>query len=226
MIYRPICLRGFSLGLHLFSVATFLAPKQFCLAFAIQGDGPEGGEACLIGRKSMIITDHSRWYALHTMSNCEARVANYLRAFDVEAFLPDYPTRRQWNDRVKTIRCPLFPGYLFGRWQKKLSHEALGAPGLAHIVAVAGVPVPIPEDEIDSVRRLVDSGLTVCGCAMLKAGQRVRMRSGPLKGLEGRLERVKNHFRLVVSVELLSRSIATEVDAEAIEVLSQNRFFP
>ncbi len=164
-----------------------------------------------------------RWYALHTMSNCEARVANYLRAFDVEAFLPDYPSRRQWNDRVKVIRRPLFPGYLFGRLQKKLPSEALGAPGLAHIVGFGGVPVPIPEEEIDSVRRLVESGLSVCGCPMLKTGERVRMRNGPLKGVEGRLERIKNQFRLIVSVELLCRSIATEVDLEAIEVLSQNR---
>jgi len=164
-----------------------------------------------------------RWYALHTASNCEAMVATYLRAFDVEAFLPDYPSRRQWNDRVKTIRRPLFPGYLFGRWQTRLPSEALGAPGLAHIVAFAGVPMPIPEEEIDSVRRLVDSGLNVCGCPMLKTGERVRMRSGPLKGLEGRLERIKSQFRLVVSVELLCRSIATEVDLEAIEVLSQSR---
>jgi transcription antitermination factor NusG len=166
-----------------------------------------------------------RWYALHTMSNCEARVANYLRAFDVEAFLPDYPSRRQWNDRVKTIRRPLFPGYLFGRLQKGLPREALGAPGLAHIVGFAGVPEPIPEEEIASVRRLVDSGLNVCGCPMLKTGARVRMRNGPLKGLEGRLEKIKNQFRLIVSVELLCRSIATEVDLEAIEVLSQNRAF-
>jgi transcriptional antiterminator NusG len=166
-----------------------------------------------------------RWYALHTMSNCEARVATYIRAFGVEAFLPDYPSRRQWNDRVKTIRCPLFPGYLFARWEKKITIEALGAPGLAHVVGVAGVPVSIPKEEIDSVRRLMDSGLTVCGCPMLKTGERVRMRSGPLKGLEGRLERIKNQFRLVVSVELLSRSIATEVDVKAIEVLSQKRTF-
>jgi transcriptional antiterminator NusG len=124
---------------------------------------------------------------------------------------------------VKTIRRPLFPGYLFGRWQKKLPSEALGALGLANIVAFAGLPMPIPEEEIDSVRRLVDSGLNVCGCPMLKTGERVRMRSGPLKGLEGRLERIKSQFRLVVSVELLCRSIATEVDLEAIEVLSQSR---
>jgi transcription antitermination factor NusG len=165
------------------------------------------------------------WYALHTASNCEARVANYLQAFDVEAFLPDYPSRRQWNDRVKTIRRPLFPGYLFCRLQNKLPSEAWCAPGLAHIVSSAGVPAPIPEEEIDSVRRLVDSGLVVCGSPMLKTGERVRMRSGPLKGLEGRLERIKSQFRLVISVELLSRSIATEVSWETIEVLPQ-KFAP
>ncbi len=165
------------------------------------------------------------WYALHTASNCEAKVANYLRAFDVEAFLPDYPSRRQWNDRVKTIRRPLFPGYLFCRLQNKLPSEAVCAPGLAHIVSSAGVPVPIPEEEIESVRRLVDSGLVVCGSPMLKTGERVRMRSGPLKGLEGYLERIKNQFRLVISIELLSRSIATEVGWETIEVLSQKSAF-
>lgn len=161
------------------------------------------------------------WYALHTASNCEAKVAKYLRAFDVEAFLPDYPSRRQWNDRVKTIRRPLFPGYLFCQLQNKLPSEAWCAPGLAHIVSSAGVPAPIPEEEIDAVRRLVESGLVVCGFPMLKTGERVRMRSGPLKGLEGHLERIKSQFRLVVSVELLSRSIATEVGWETIEVLSQ-----
>jgi transcription antitermination factor NusG len=168
-------------------------------------------------------TDGLHWYALHTASNCEAKVANYLRAFNVEAFLPDYPNRRQWNDRVKTIRRPLFPGYLFCRLQSKLPSEAWSAPGLAHIVSSAGVPVPIPEEEIDAVRRLLDSGLNVCGSPILRTGEWVRIRSGPLKGLEGQLERVKSQFRLVISVELLSRSIATEVGWEAIEVLSQKR---
>ncbi len=164
--------------------------------------------------------EDSRWYALHTMSHCEAKVASYFRAFDIEVFLPDYPSRQQWNDRVKMIRRPLFPGYLFGRFQKKLPSEALGAPGLVHIVGFADGPVPIPEEEIESVRRLVNSGLNVCGWPMLKTGQRVRVRRGPLKGLEGRLEKIKGQFRLVISVELLRRSIAAEVDSEAIEVLS------
>jgi len=160
------------------------------------------------------------WYALHTMSHCEARVAGYFRAFDIEIFLPDYPSRRQWNDRMKVIRCPLFPGYLFGRFRKKLPSEALGAPGLVHIVGFGDGPVPIPEEQIESVRRVVDSGLNVCGWPMLKTGDRVRVRRGPLKGLEGRLAKIKGEYRLVISVELLCRSIAAEVDSEAIEVLS------
>jgi transcription termination/antitermination protein NusG len=165
-------------------------------------------------------SEDSLWYALHTRSHCEAKVANCFRAFDVEVFLPDYPSRRQWNDRVKVIRLPLFPGYLFSRFQKRLPSALLGAPGLAHIVGFADGPVPIPEEEIESVRRLVDSGLGVCGCPMVKTGRRVRVRSGPLKGLEGRLEKIKSQCRLVISVELLCRSISAEVDPEAVEVLS------
>jgi transcription antitermination factor NusG len=154
------------------------------------------------------------------MSHCESKVAAHLKAVGVEVFLPDYASRRQWCDRVKVIRSPLFPGYLFGRFQRKPSGEALAAPGLAHIVGFADGPAPIPDEEIESVQRMVQSGLNLCGCPMLKSGRRVRIRSGPLKGVEGHLERIKSQFRLVVSVELLGRSIAAEVDPEAIEVLS------
>ena len=154
------------------------------------------------------------------MSHCEAKVAAHLQAAGVEVFLPDYLSRRQWCDRVKVIRSPLFPGYLFGRFLRKLSGEALGAPGLAHIVGFADGPAPIPDEEIESVQRMVRSGLSVYGGPLYKAGRRVRMRSGPLKGIEGHLEKAKGQFRFVVSVELLGRSISAEVDPEAIEVLS------
>jgi transcription antitermination factor NusG len=117
------------------------------------------------------------------------------------------------------LRRPLFPGYLFGRLQKKVPFEVSGAPGLAHIVGFSDGPVPIPDEEIESVRRLVDSGLNVSGCSIVNVGSRVRMRSGPLKGVEGRLEKIKSQFRLVVSVELLGRSVAADVDLEGIEIL-------
>jgi transcription antitermination factor NusG len=163
--------------------------------------------------------DASRWYALHTRSNFESKVACYLGAFGIEVFLPDYSSRRHWHDRVKVLRRPLFPGYLFGRLQKKVPFEVSGAPGLAHIVGFSDGPVPIPDEEIESVRRLVDSGLNVSGCSIVNVGSRVRMRSGPLKGVEGRLEKIKSQFRLVVSVELLGRSVAADVDLEGIEIL-------
>jgi transcription antitermination factor NusG len=108
-------------------------------------------------------SEDSLWYAVHTRSNYEAKVANCFRAFDVEVFLPDYPSKRQWNDREKIIRLPLFPGYVFSRFQKKLPSALLGTPGLAHIVGFADGPAPIPEEEIESVRRLVENGLGVCG---------------------------------------------------------------
>jgi len=160
-----------------------------------------------------------RWYALHTRSHCEAKVADYLRALNIEVFLPDYASRRQWNDRVKVIRLPLFPGYLFSRFERRLPNEALDAPGLAHIVGFADRPAAIPEQEIESVYRLVNSGLNVLGGPMLKKGNRVRVVSGPLKGIEGRLEKIKSQYRLVISVELLCRSISAEVAPEWVEVL-------
>lgn len=165
-------------------------------------------------------SEESQWYALHTMSNCEAKVADYLRVFEVEVFLPDFASKRQWNDRVKTIRRPLFPGYLFGRFAQKPPVKVLNAPGLAHVVGFADGPAAIPAHEIESVQRMVESGVKLCGGALMKPGRRVRMRSGPLKGLEGRLEEVKSQFRLVISVELLCRSVSAEVDPEAIEILS------
>ncbi len=161
-----------------------------------------------------------RWYALHTKSCCEAQVACYLRAVGIEVLLPEYLSNREWHDRVRVLRLPVFPGYLFGRFQKKPPNAVLGAPGLAHIVGFADGPAPIPDDEIEAVRRLVDSGLHLCACSTLNVGKRVRMRDGPLKGLEGRLDRIKSRVRLVVTVQLLCRSVAAEVDPESIEVLS------
>jgi transcription antitermination factor NusG len=164
--------------------------------------------------------EESRWYALHTKSCCEAKVAAYLSAFGIEVLLPDYPVRHEWHDRVKLLRRPVFPGYLFGRFQKKPPVAVLGAPGLAHVVGFADGPAPIPDSQIESVRRLVESGLTVCACPMLKVGKRVRVCNGPLAGLEGRLDRIKSRFRFVVTVDLLCRSVAAEVDPASIEVIS------
>ena len=153
------------------------------------------------------------------MSHREAKVACYLRALGIEVFLPDYPSRRDWHDRVKVLRLPLFPGYIFSRFQRKPPTVVLGAPGLAHVVGFADGPAPIPDDQIETVRRLVNSGLSVCGFPRLSTGNIVRMRNGPLKGLEGRVEKIRSQFRLVVSVELLGRSVATEVDPDTIEAL-------
>lgn len=162
----------------------------------------------------------SRWFALHTMSHCEAKVAGYIQSFGIEVFYPDYPSRREWHDRVKILRRSLFPGYCFARFQQKLPAPAWSAPGLIQVVSFADGPVPIPDEEIASVRKIVDCGLSICGCPMLNVGQRVRMRSGPFEGVEGRLEKIKTQFRLVVSMELLGRSVAVEVDPDATEVLN------
>jgi len=174
------------------------------------------------GTVSQLSTKDSdeRWYALHTMSHCEGKVARYLGAMGVEVFLPDYLSRGQRNDRVRITRRPLFPGYVFSRFRKRLPKEALGTPGLVRVVGFANGPEPIPNGEIESLRRIMDTGVNVCGCRGIKVGVRVRIISGPLKGLEGNLERIKSQSRLVIGIELLSRSVATDIDPETVEMLS------
>jgi transcription antitermination factor NusG len=146
-------------------------------------------------------------------------VASFLNAMGKEEFFPRYKCRRQWSDRIRVVEFPLFDGYVFFRSEPGRTSEVLGAPGLVHIVGFGNGPEAVPDAEIVAVRRLVDSGLLASPCPYLKEGDRVRIRSGALKGLEGILIETKNQFRLVLTVDLLKKSVAVEVDAETVEAL-------
>lgn len=154
------------------------------------------------------------WYAIRTRANQESIVARGLRARGFEEFFPSYTARRQWSDRVKLVELPLFNGYVFCRFDRNTLVPILGTPGVAQIVWGH-----LTEAEVEGVRRLARSGLTASPCQYLKAGMKVRVRSGPLVGVEGVLERVKSRYVLVLSVHMLQRSVQVEVDAEAVEAL-------
>lgn len=162
----------------------------------------------------------SPWFAFQTKARHEKRVSNYLQAKGVEQFLPLYKSRRQWSDRVTIVELPLFGGYIFCRLDPQAVVSVLNTPGVIHVLGYGSEPAPVPEGEIEAIRRLLESNMPVFPCSYLKQGAQVRIRSGAMEGLEGRLERIKNHCRLVLSVHLLQRSIALEVDPECIEVLS------
>lgn len=162
-------------------------------------------------------TESPAWFALYTRHQHEKTVAESLSGKGVEVFLPLYNTARRWRDRVKRLFLPLFPNYVFvfaGSRQRAL---VLSTPGVYDFVRHGGAPAAIPAEEIDAVRSVVTRSTSVEPHPFLKCGDRVRLKTGPLKGIEGILVRKKNLYRLVVSVELLERSIAAEVDAVDIE---------
>lgn len=159
------------------------------------------------------------WYALQTKARHEKAVSNYLRLQQVDQFLPLYKSRREWSDRVMIVEMPLFVGYIFCRLDTGSMVSVLNTPGVIHVLGYGSEPVPVPDGEIAAIRRLIESEAPLMPCPYLKTGAMVRIRSGAMKGLEGRLERIKNHYRLVLSVHLLQRSVAMEVDQECVEAL-------
>ena len=163
------------------------------------------------------------WYALYTRHQHEKNSARILANKGFETFLPLYTAAHQWNDRVKRLSLPLFPCYVFIRGGINRRFEILTTPGIHSWVGVAGNPSPIPDAEIESIRKLVETSMRVEPHPFLKCGDWVRVKSGPLAGIEGILVRKKNLLRLVLSVELLEKSVAVEVDASTVERVPGNR---
>lgn len=157
------------------------------------------------------------WYALHTQYNHEKMVANSLAAKGFTVFLPLYPARRQWKDRVKVILLPLFSCYVFIREGLERPLEVLTTASVHGFVCRAGLPALIPPQEIDRIRQVVDRSARIEPHPLIKCGDRVRVKAGPLEGIEGILIRKKNFCRLVLTVELLGKSAAVEVDASLVE---------
>ncbi|HEX5411676.1 MAG TPA: UpxY family transcription antiterminator [Terriglobia bacterium] len=170
------------------------------------------------GQMEIELETRSRaWFALYTRHRHERAVADFLDKEGVEVFVPLYNARHRWKDRVKQLSLPLFPNYVFVFSGADERISILRTPGVYDFVRLAGRPSPIPNDEIAAVRKTMDNGLAVDPHPFLNIGDRVRGKSGPLKGVEGILVRKSGHCHLVLSVELLGRSVAVEVDAADFE---------
>jgi transcription antitermination factor NusG len=157
------------------------------------------------------------WRAVYTRHQHEKMISRLLSEKGFEVFLPLYQVRRRWKDRVKELSLPLFPCYVFiqGGFERRL--DIVTTPGIHGFVTLGNAPAVIPEQEIEGIRQAVTSGALVEPHPFLKCGDWVRIRSGPLEGIEGILVRKKNSLRLVLSVELLQKSISMEVDASSVE---------
>lgn len=163
----------------------------------------------------------SGWYALYTRHQHEKAIAWILSNKGFETFLPLYAVVHRWKDRPKQLSVPLFPCYVFIRGGVDRRLDILTTPGIHNFVGSAGLPSIIPESEIEVVRQVVESCARVEPHPFLKCGDWVRVKSGPLEGIQGILVRKKNLCRLVLSVELLEKSIVVEVDVSMVERVSR-----
>lgn len=159
------------------------------------------------------------WYAAYTLANHERRVAEQLNRKSVEQFLPTYESFRRWKDRRMRLQVPLFPGYVFVRISLESRLKVLQIRSVVRLVGFDGYPAALPEQEIEALRRGLAHQLRAEPHPFLRVGRRVRVRSGPLQGLEGILRNHKGCLRVVLSIELIMRSVAVEVDVADLEDL-------
>jgi transcription antitermination factor NusG len=159
------------------------------------------------------------WHAVYTRHQHEKSVAESLSNSGIEVFLPLYSSVRQWKDRKTNLLLPLFPCYVFLHGGLDRRVKVLSTPGVYSIVSSGGQPGAIQETEIEAIRRAVACGLRVEPYPFLRCGDRVRVKSGPIAGIEGILVRKKSDYRLILSTDLLQKSIAVEVDASSVEPL-------
>jgi transcription antitermination factor NusG len=157
------------------------------------------------------------WYAAYTCSNQERQVAAQLAARSVESFLPLYASLRRWKDRRVALELPLFPGYVFVRLALQDRLRVLQIPTVVRLVGFGGLPTALPDSEMEIIRSGLSHSLRAQPHPFLTVGRRVRITAGPFAGLEGVLKRKKSGLRVVVSLDLIQRSVAVDVDASDVE---------
>ena len=176
-------------------------------------------EAEIFAGDDLEVYVQTHWYAAYTRANHERRVADQLAERGVENFLPQYESVRKWKDRKVRLQLPLFPGYVFVHLALRNRLQVLQVPGVAWLVGFAGKPLAVPEEEFTRIREFLNKGFRAEPHPFLTAGRRVRVRSGPFQGIEGIVVRRKNSSRLVISLELIHRAMAVDVEETSLEAL-------
>ena len=152
------------------------------------------------------------WYALKVRPRFERSVVAHLRSRGYDPFLPCYTVKRQWSDRIKSVQLPLFSGYVFCRFDVNSRFPIVTTPGVNFVVGVGKVPEPVSESEIASIRAVVNSGVHYEPFPYMAVGQVVQVEQGALAGVFGLVTDLKNSSRLIISINLLKRSVAAEID--------------
>jgi transcription antitermination factor NusG len=159
------------------------------------------------------------WYAIQVRTRWERSAATIVAGKGYEVFLPTYLSKRRWSDRAREVKSPLFPGYFFCRFDVQKRLPILVTPGVIGVVGQGRIPVPVDESEVLSIKNIVSSGASVEPWPYLELGQKVRIDDHALRGLEGILVGRKGNQRVVVSVSLLRRSVALEIERSLISLV-------
>ena len=157
------------------------------------------------------------WYALKTKSRHEIKVYERLIQKGINCYLPMYTTMRQWSDRKKKVNLPLFSCYLFVKISLRDRLEVIRTDGAVNIVSFNNVPAPIPEDQIDSVKRILGANIGIKKENYLVEGQKVEIVYGPLKGITGIVKTIKDKSRLIITIDALYQAVSVEIDDEALK---------
>jgi transcription antitermination factor NusG len=173
-----------------------------------------------LGATLPIEPEGADWYALYTAPRHEKSVADQMNRRGISCFLPLYRSMRRWKDRRKELAMVLFPGYVFVHVALQDRLQVLQMPGAVRLVTFNGRPVTLPEQEIELLRSRLSGTYLMEPHPYLRAGRRIRVRSGPLQGLEGIIVRLKDRCRLVFSIDLIMRSVAVEVDEDDVEFVA------
>ena len=167
------------------------------------------------------IVEHLGWYALQVASKKEKLVASILTEKGYECFLPLYTKRTVWSDRVKSTPSPLFLGYVFSRFDVRYRLPILVTPNVHAVVGNGKIPVAIPQGDLDAIRLALQNGLPIEPHDCLQEGDVVRVTKGPLTGVEGTFIQYRGSCRLILSVPLIQRSVAVEIDRLCVEPVAK-----
>lgn len=160
----------------------------------------------------MLFSEMGPWFALQVVPKHEKSVNKILEYKGYDHFLPTYHVRRKWSDRIRVVEEPLFPGYVFCRAQRNLMEIVRSSPGIIRIVGFGGRPHPVPDKEIEALQQIVCGKREYSAVSYLSVGQKVQVISGPLTGITGIITQFKNRDRLVISLDVIMKSVSVEID--------------
>jgi transcription antitermination factor NusG len=197
-----------------------MAPSLKCAEYQLNTSGPENAQR---RHEVGLSTDTQsqdlilQWFAVFVKTHSERSVAGMLKTKGFEQFVPMYKETHQWRDRRKQVEVALFSRYVFCRFDRRFRVPILKTPGVLSIVGTPAGPIPVEPYEIDALRQMTVSGVLCQPWTFIQRGQRVRVRYGALSGIEGLFLRSKRGCRLVLSITLLQRSVAIELDSDWVE---------